>query len=571
MTSNLDQIEINPKQYIGNALQTQILWIPANQRDYAWERKHVTDLFDDIAGVMKKHDESEHFLGTIVVLRKDGKLMVVDGQQRLATSLMLIAAFRDLIEATDAEQANLLRNQYMVHQDPKTKLTVPRLHLNDSDDEFFYDRIVRSPDDQKRKDSESKKPSRLSHKLIAQAAREAADRAKKIAGTRKRDDQIERIFEWVDFVRERARIIWVTVPDENAAYLMFETMNDRGLELSSTDLIKNYLFSRSDDKLDHVRRHWLSMSATLESTQESEIVKNYVRHYWIGHYKSIRTPELFAALKDEVKSKQDIVEFSNDLSASSALYVALTNSMHPIWNKYPGAASYITVLGYLNVKQHRPMLLAALELFHQAEVTYLLKMLTCWTVRLLIVGKSGSGNLETLFGSNAQKISKKEIKTATQLYSAMQKEIPDDDVFQSAFVTARVSEERRARYYLRALERTENKEANPESAEQEDVRIINLEHLLPEDPDDSWKHVPEEERELNTQRLGNQFLLSSEENRNVGSKSFAAKKPILSKSTYKLTKMVHQFDDWREKQINERQTRLAELAVKAWPLKPARN
>jgi hypothetical protein len=100
--------------------------------------------------------------------------------------------------------------------------------------------------------------------------------------------------------------------------------------------------------------------------------------------------------------------------------------------------------------------------------------------------------------------------------------------------------------------------------------IINLEHIMPEHPEDQWPGVPPDELELNYSRLGNQVLLKMSENSALGNKSFAVKKPVWAKSKYALTSMAKSQTTWRERQVLERQAKLAELALRTWPLKPSR-
>jgi hypothetical protein len=97
--------------------------------------------------------------------------------------------------------------------------------------------------------------------------------------------------------------------------------------------------------------------------------------------------------------------------------------------------------------------------------------------------------------------------------------------------------------------------------------VINLEHIMPENPESQWPGVPTDELDENYSRLGNQVLLKMSENSDLGNKAFPAKKAVLAKSKYALTSMVKTQAVWREKQVLERQARLAELAVRTWPLK----
>src|SRR5690242_9940615 len=94
MEQRFKRIRIIPEQ-IGNALKTKFLRVPPNQREYSWKEKHVTALFDDLKNVIQAKG-AEYFLGTIVVSNQDedANPRVVDGQQRLATTMIFIAALR---------------------------------------------------------------------------------------------------------------------------------------------------------------------------------------------------------------------------------------------------------------------------------------------------------------------------------------------------------------------------------------------------------------------------------------------------------------------------------------------
>src|SRR5207248_8011686 len=133
--------------------------------------------------------------------------------------------------------------------------------------------------------------------------------------------QIEALEKWVDFLENNARVIWVTVPDESAAYVIFETMNDRGLELSATDLIKNYLFGRAGKKrIEQVKQDWFSMTGTLERVAEEEIVRTFVRQYWISRHGVVRGQELFDALKAKVRTESQAAAISSEMSTVATNY-----------------------------------------------------------------------------------------------------------------------------------------------------------------------------------------------------------------------------------------------------------
>jgi len=159
------------QQGIGSVLRLYRLTVPPNQRDYAWEEDHVEDLFQDFAGAIDS-DKPSYFLGTIVLTQgESGLLEVSDGQQRLATTSILLAAMRDhFISTGEDELAQSLENDFLFTYDREARCRVPKLTLNVDDRQFFLNRILARPSSPERKE-EAK---RDSHRKIDFAAKIAA-------------------------------------------------------------------------------------------------------------------------------------------------------------------------------------------------------------------------------------------------------------------------------------------------------------------------------------------------------------------------------------------------------------
>ena len=92
---------------IGATLNQNSLMVPPNQRSYAWEESHVQTLFEDLSGAISVGSQP-YFLGTLVLTQGDtDRLEVADGQQRLATTSILIAAIRDYLEGIGQPESSL--------------------------------------------------------------------------------------------------------------------------------------------------------------------------------------------------------------------------------------------------------------------------------------------------------------------------------------------------------------------------------------------------------------------------------------------------------------------------------
>ncbi len=574
--NTVGEISITPREYLGHALTEGRLAVPSNQREYAWKERHVRDLFEDAAIVLDGRDNSEYFLGTIVVMenaergrRSDNiekqQRIVVDGQQRLATTQIFLAAVRDYFDRQhNTNQKDSIQSEFLYSFDKYAEKNEPHFHLNDADDDFFYKRVLLPPDDALRA---SAKPIRASHKLIDGAAQVAAEWVAKIVRDARRDPDAE-LKRWVQFFERKARVIWVTVGDESTAYIIFETMNDRGLELSATDLIKNYLFRHAGNKLSAVQRKWSAILGALESTQAQELARDFIRHYWISKHGTTRSSQLFSAIKDDVKSQARAVALVNDLDASTPAYMAFQNARGAYWAGYDERTKQsIEALNSFGARQIRPLLLAVLRRFVKREVQKVVRLAVSWNVRLVVTELLGRSAVETGYGKVAFQVEQGKVKTAEELSHELREVIPADDVFAVNFRKFSVKDAP-ARFILAQLEVAKRGSQNAAMVPNPDAKELNLEHILPRNRSEgTWRQFKDEEYEEYKDRLGNLALMRQKQNSQFGNAEFAVKRPILGKEDLLLTKEIADCSDWRKDEIEKRQERLAELAVKTWPLR----
>jgi hypothetical protein len=340
---------------LGELLRAYRLRVPKYQRDYAWDDQHVGELLDDLAGAIEK-GEPRHFLGSVVMIRiGPEELEIVDGQQRLATSYMILCAVRDyFMEENDPTRAQAVTEKYISTSDLKSKRTLSRLVLNATDDPFFQEHVTdRSP-----AKGNPIKASKPSHERIAEAFKLISDRVAKIAevaGSASDDALIK----WVEYIAHGAVVIRVIVPDHTTAFTIFETLNDRGIPLAISDLLKNFLFAAADDAIDNAQAYWLKMSGVLEAMSEKDAPASFLRHFWSSYHGLTRAKEIFKAAKASVKNKKDALRLCDDLARNSKIYAALASPDHAYWNRFgPECKDHVASLLVLRMTQVRPLLLA---------------------------------------------------------------------------------------------------------------------------------------------------------------------------------------------------------------------
>ena len=247
-------------------------------------------------------------MGALVVqAHSDREFFVIDGQQRLATiSLLALAIIAKLLRMADGgedadrnrERATELRNRFIGEKDPASLVESSRLRLNEIDDPFYQDYPVQlrrplNPRGLPRSNALLWKCYRYFSKQIDElqldALREGEEIAKILSET----------------VARRLLFILITVDDELNAYTLFETLNARGLELTTTDLLKNYFFSkvRAGTDIDSLRRRWQALIATV--TQER--FPDFLRYHLLCEHPKIRRQRLFKLVRDRVRTPSRVL------------------------------------------------------------------------------------------------------------------------------------------------------------------------------------------------------------------------------------------------------------------------
>ncbi len=546
---------------LGAVLKYNQMMVPPNQRDYAWPPDLVRKLFQDLAKAINDAEEA-YFLGTIVTIpSQNGSLEVVDGQQRLATTALLLAAIRDYLEGKEPYLVDSINTEFLTGIDRVRRGRVPHLRLNVDDNDLFNWFIARNPD--------SVKPplTKYSHHLLNSAYEEAVKHVGNIVAPLEVKDHGDILNSWVSYLESKALIVLVRSPNGSNAYKMFETLNDRGLRTSQADLIKNHLFGRSGNRLQEVQNRWSFMRGQLETMDEEDITVTFLRHTLIAMRGFVREAAVYDAVTEHVKSEQAAVSFASVLETAANNYVAIFNSEHDKWNGYPESARRaIEVLDLLDIKPLRPLLLAVAIRMDAKEAADALGFLVSFSVRLLIASSTRSSSVEEPIAAAAHDVFSARIKSASELKQKLLDITPSDKEFQIQFETVRVSKAVFARYYLRSLEMAAKGEREPWFMPNDDKAIINLEHVLPKRPEGNWAQFSTEEADLYVNRLGNQVLMRASDNSAAKSSSFTIKRPIFAASPYVLTSQVGSLLHWDGDSINQRQKGLASLAVKAWPV-----
>ena len=544
---------------IGALINAELYRVPIYQRSYAWDEVDVTDFSDDLQRALDS-DEPEYFLGTVVLTpsEDDDRIVIIDGQQRLATTSIFLAALREIADEQGRQKlVESISADFLYAYDYDEDEAVPRLVLNAEDDDFFRAYVV---------ENEVVDATRESHDRLEHAYDLLAEFAS--ADINAYGDQAEqRLNDWLKFIRNQVRVMSIIVPTESDAFMIFETLNARGAELTVGDLLKNYLFGRAGKKLDAVRGSWVAVLAHLDISAENQQFIDFLRHYWSSVNGLVRERDLYRSIRDNITSQAQAVRFAAELEEAARLYAALQNSGDDFWLTYGTATrANIDTLLRLELQQPRPLILALMQHFPKNELKKTLRSLVSWTVRGLVVGGIGGGTAERTYCDAAVEVRAGRIKTTKELLDALSNIVPADSEFETAFSTARITKARIARYMLIALEREHLNDPEAELVPNADESQVNLEHILPRNAKDAeWPSFKKEEVGAWSQRLGNLALLAVGPNGKIGNKPWTVKKPVLTASKLTLTKSAGTKTKWTRAEITVRQKSLAKLALKTWP------
>ena len=561
-TNILNTRTINYLELIGNGRSYRV---PPYQRDYSWSEEHWEDLWNDIAD-LRSRPEDRHYLGALVVEGKsDREFLVIDGQQRLATlSLLALAVIAKLGVLADhgvdpdanTERGKELRNRFIGEKDPASLVESSRLYLNETDNAFYQDYLVQL--------REPLNPRALptSNRLLWNCFRYFAGQLDSLEDLRGDGQAMADLLS--ETVARQILFILITVDDELNAYTVFETLNARGLGLTTTDLLKSYLFSRIrvTADLEVLQRRWRSLVATVDQARFPE----FLRHHLLCELPKVRSQRLFKLVRDRTRTAADVFNLIDDLERRAELFAAVSDPHHGYWTDLPGAKEYIRDLDLFRVRQAIPLLFAAWESFSRSDFVRVLKLVSVISFRYTVVSGLNPNALESVYHRAAKAVMEGSAGTPAAVFDHLKPIYVDDERTRQNFallaVNTRGQRKRLVKYILARLERdAAGRARDPET----DPGTI--EHILPENPADAWEEAfPAERREASVYRLGNLTLLEPAANRNVGNSVYTGKLDAYRNSAYALTRQLPEMapERWTPELMDERQRRLSERAVHLW-------
>ncbi|SKC61805.1 DUF262 domain-containing protein [Plantibacter cousiniae (nom. nud.)] len=535
--------------------------VPSWQRSYSWKSDQVEVFWADLKRFNAAHpddniDNKQYFLGSIVMVVTPNKYLLLDGQQRLATATILLCALRESRRPVDESGATgRLNTKFIADYDDGSKATQYSVSLNNYDREYFR-RAIQA------EGVSSVLPKLRSHGLIDQAYKyflaEIATETKDMSS----EQALAYSIRIQDVLLKHFSIVSVKTSDEDTAATVFEALNDRGIGLSTPDLLRSYLLraANGETERESIVQSWLDIFSLFEETG----VEQFLRHYWVSINGDVKTRSLYREMKASFTDHGlDAVGFSTNLALAAVDYRTLKDSSDPD----ESIKESLEDINQLNATVLYPALMSAFAVRstvgESALAGFTKDLLILYVRHSLILGRE-STRLEAEIYSVAREIRQtSSLRTAAARIRAFAPSISD---FVRGFELATVSRTDSAKYVLGKLEM--NRRATDELV-LANGRKVQLEHIYPQTPQ-VGQRLPNHSALIN--RIGNQTLLDHRLNASIKNGNFEAKKTnAYATSELELTKDLLSYGAtaWGPEEIRSRQLALAAVAAEVWKFNAA--
>jgi len=560
--------------------------VPRFQRPYSWTEDEVNSFWDDVTGEQSPKKDpvsTDYFIGSMVVYQvKKPFFGIVDGQQRLTTITLILAAIRNAF--LRLKQENLAQGVQNYIEKPnmdnvkeyilKSETSFPYLQSHIQSYNGLKVNCEPSSEEQSLKIAFNLIIAKFDGLLptVPEAQTELFDESATIA------------IEMLKVIRDKVlglKLVLIQLDDEDDAYLIFETLNARGRDLTTSDLVKNYLLKRIKEKnadLDAAKVVWNRMLKRFDSVGFKDGMEAFLYHYWLSAYGYLTDKELFTGIKKQVDTPDKAVDFLHRMQENVEYYISTVRPEDTVWKTEESAVCQsLQALSTFGVKQQSSMVLSLFRAYRTKKISLrelrqiLEKIEHFHYIFNAVTSQRSSGVIATNYSkfavalTNASTQSQKQL-VLDDLIEVLGTKVPSFSEFKASFddrfYTSKYTMNKVViRYTLRKImgQSTHGLAIDHEA--------MTIEHLLPESQERAGT--------ISTEvigSIGNLILLDSKTNSEMlGNSSFNEKKRILTGANYPFDDLLLSHDHWSEPQIRERTGWIIQtaydIAVKGWASK----
>lgn len=526
--------------------------IPLFQRPYSWNQKHWSTLWQDVVDLVDDPNARPHFFGSTVtaparsVPQGVGKWLLIDGQQRLTTTQLFLAALRDAATYIDAQSlAQKIEGQSLLtaYEVGDEQLKV----LPTQGDREAFRAIIRC---------ESPLNSRLTdcHHFFCSRLKDR----KGLSG-----DFLERFYL---VVVDRLSLVGITCDEKDNPHLIFESLNAKGEKLTAADLIRNFLLMRIhvNEQQNVFDKHWRPIQEALDDQ-----LTEFVRHYLMKEGKIIKSADIYFELKDRLSNAtpDQTKCFLADLHRHGMYYARFINPA-----KYENDSDISAPLSRLRVIEATvayPLLLRVFDAVHQgslphAQLLQVLNILESFLIRRSVCGYP-SNQLRKILPPIFDAVGGPGESFVAGIREQLGgKRCPDDKTFADALLTQPLYATAKRGTRLRIM--LERLEESFEHKEPADVSPAQIEHVMPQTLTPEWVVELGDDAQEHHARLlhtiGNLTLTCY--NPDLSNRPYSEKRTLLKNSHFELNRHFDQVEHWTPAAIEARARSIAERALTIW-------
>lgn len=573
--------------------------VPPNQREYRWQLEQREKLWNDLISCVKSDfsgsasDTLGHFLGAVVVIGDEQSLPqrrweVIDGQQRLTTLTILAASILPYVYSHSQRKMQQKLSHVLTDciYSPGADDAV-RMKLN-REDEFYQETMMNYDCMEDRREYWRESYNKKSE--VQQNIKEAFEYFDQKVGEYiessaegESDQRDEAIKELVEALTENFYILNVRTQSFMLAYRLFETLNERGLDLSQADLIRNVLLENAkvagDRSFNNVFMNWTALIDNYEEQPAKKLtIPQLIQFSFTYRHELVKGEEIFDDISEVLdKGVHSPAELSREFSIDSQNWVSFLLGDLVNWDRRLAAHQY-AIIDPLWKAHAAPAIFSAMDIFkdNDDKLRECLMLVEHYLFRRGLVARDSVGSLQEVFAEAALVL---RMTKKTEELSEFFSEKSPDKVFVEGFKTASVRNMKQAYYTIWKIENYLQNNFKLELESQSAAQ--HLEHIMPRKPDDGWGGVEQEDSfGAYVNRIGNFLVLPREINQHIKNKSIKYKisndhNKDYSHAEYKLVEeFLREFQSWSGgtgwtfDAIDSRQKYMAEeYALAVWPLK----
>lgn len=548
--------------------------IPRFQRPYSWDRQNVEDFWKDAI----VENEDQYFIGNFVVYDDKTAMGVVDGQQRLTTITLLLCALRNAFARE--KLPNLAKGVHGLIERPDITNQLCYVLQTQTSYPYLQEHIQKL--DGSAESSASVDPEEL---LLKQAFEYFESNLAEIIEGFKTQSNLTvekkraKIQDELAKIRDKVlglKLIYTALENDDDAYVIFETLNTRGKDLTLSDLVKSHLvrlLRPTNKNVDIAKDKWDRISQIFEESQADLNISTFILHFWLSRYEYITEKKLYKAIKNRIK-QESAHAFLGDLVKESGFYRYIHEPSYRKWKKDEyEIRNSLNAMNLFRIKQQLPMVLSIMQQYEDGLLktkqvrTILAAIENFHFAFTAIASQRSSGGISFMYALAGRELfnAKSPDAKAKCLQNFQKNKLvtkrPAYPEFEPGFLDLRYStkmtkQKGLVRYVLNKIYQA-NSLGLPLDPEQ-----ATIEHLAPENPTKQSGLSGE-----TVASIGNLILVNQALNNQMANKDFAEKVKILDQADVWVDPVILNAKTWGASEIEQRARLLAKEAYdKVWAL-----